>query len=209
MEPSVAVASRQDGWAKWDDSCTCPLSDHNSLRQSFLQLPCPCADCFHSLVDRAVNKGQRHAKVEPIRRRHAAAYRFRRNELGESPTSALRALKLSNLTFPTQPVSSHYPQESYLFKRNYTFHAVDGTEADDNGPTSYYFWDASALRYTSPARKTLAYPTEPWKNVVCATNIFGQTDFYKEPKMGSGPTFNAYCLRGPMTTSELLPMNQK
>jgi hypothetical protein len=92
-----------------------------------------------------------------------------------------------------------------MFKRNYTFHSVDGTYANDHNTNSYYFWEASAQRFTGTGTKNLAYPNDRWKNVVCAVNIFGQTDYYKEPKDGGGPTWNAYCLVSPLVTSELLP----
>ncbi|KAK5655844.1 hypothetical protein OQA88_5383 [Cercophora sp. LCS_1] len=43
---------------------------------------------------------------------------------------------------------------------------------------------------------------DPWDNVVCAVNIFGQIDLYREPQDGNGPVWNGYCLVNPQTTSK-------
>ncbi|KAK3395032.1 hypothetical protein B0H63DRAFT_533483 [Podospora didyma] len=95
--------------------------------------------------------------------------------------------------------SGHDRMESWTFKRNYTFQAVDGTGEDHNA-VSYYFWDATGVRVVG--NKQLAHPNDRWANIVCAVNIFGQTDFYKEPTTSAGQVYNAYCLVGSKTTND-------
>ena len=95
-------------------------------------------------------------------------------------------------------------RESWNFKRNYTFQIADEEPPNSNNDPSFIFWGATNLRFTGSSRNTLAHPNERWENVVCAVNIFGQTDYFKEPKDGNGPIWNAYCLRGPAQTGKIL-----
>ncbi|GAB1317704.1 hypothetical protein MFIFM68171_07914 [Madurella fahalii] len=77
---------------------------------------------------------------------------------------------------------------SWVFKRNFTFDVIN------DGASGNSWWDATARDATDG--KTLKHPaTNNFQSIVCAVNIFGQTDYFMYPVSG-GKRWNAYCYSG-------------
>lgn len=73
-----------------------------------------------------------------------------------------------------------------MFRRNYTFSIVD-----DGAPSSAW-WDATAKAFNNPSGKKFSSPND-YASIICAVNTFDQSTYYKEPKQGGSPAFNALC----------------
>ncbi|KAF7548173.1 hypothetical protein G7Z17_g7224 [Cylindrodendrum hubeiense] len=82
-------------------------------------------------------------------------------------------------------------EKSWMFKRNYTFSIMD-----DGAQAKEWWTGATAKKFQKPGPKkkpTQFRDATGYASVICAVNIFGQTDYYQNPKQGGTPEFNAMC----------------
>lgn len=77
--------------------------------------------------------------------------------------------------------------KSFVFKRNYTFSIVD------RGSDAASWWGATGKTFTTGSYTFSNQDPKDFSSVVCGINIFGQDDYYKNPKQGSTLPFNGLC----------------